>query len=72
MGTCLNHIGKALLTNSHNLCFEANVIMKIKYVHPCTAPFYFIKMDVRGIYITLTCILEVHFVVMASKMFLLV
>ena len=38
--------------STHNLCFRAKIR---KTVYPCKPQFYYIKVTVRGVYITRTC-----------------
>ena len=40
---------EAVLTNTHNLCFEE------KNVYPCKPQFYYIKVGCEGVLITLVC-----------------
>ena len=58
MGTHWNHLNKAVLTSTHNLCFrEKN--MKIMN-NPVNPSFFYIKVGckglTKGVYITRTCL----------------
>ena len=52
MGTRKNRLSEAVLTSTHNQCFEAK---KKKKVYPCKPQFYYIKVGCKGVFVTQTC-----------------
>ena len=52
MGTRQNRLGEAVLTCTHNLCFGAK-IRKIGI--PGIPQFFYIKVGLKGVYISRTC-----------------
>ena len=52
MGTRLNRLSEAVLTSTHNLCFEAKIRKKL---YPCKPQFYYIKVGCKGVFVTRTC-----------------
>ena len=53
MGTSYNRIAVAVLTSTHNLCFDKN---QEKNVYPCIPHFYYIKGGSNGIPFSWICI----------------
>ena len=53
VGTRLNRLSEAVLTSTHNLCFEAKIR---KNVYPCKPQIYYIKVGCKGVFVTRTCV----------------
>ena len=45
-------MSEAVLTSTHNLCFEAKIR---KNIYPCKPQFYYIKVGCKGVFVTRTC-----------------
>ena len=52
---------EAVLTSTHNLCFEAKIR---KNVYPCKPQFYYIKVGCKGVFVTRTCFRDGAFLVL--------
>ena len=51
-GYTLVYLSEAVLTSTHNLCFEAKIR---KNVYPCKPQFHYIKVGCKGVFVTRTC-----------------
>ena len=50
-------MSEAVLTSTHNLCFETKIRKKNEY--PCKLKFYYIKVGCKGVFVTQTCLRDV-------------